>query len=55
MAMGQNPKSQIVPPVNIRFNPTTKIDSKMGGEFTYQPKWDPIGSDPQPNGVGGER
>ena len=29
-------------------NPTTKIGPKMGGEFTYQPKWDPIGSDPQP-------
>ena len=24
----------------------TKIGSKMGGEFTYQPKWDPIGFDP---------
>ena len=34
-------KIQIVPPVNIRLNPTTKIGSKMGGEFTYQPKWDP--------------
>ena len=22
-------------PVNIRFNPTTKTGSKMGGEFTY--------------------
>ena len=22
-------------------NPTTKIKPKMGGEFTYQPKWDP--------------
>ena len=33
MAMGQNP----IPPVNIP-NPT-KIGSKMGGEFTYQPKW----------------
>ena len=21
----------------------------MGGEFTYQPKWDPIGFDPQPH------
>ena len=21
----------------------------MGSEFTYQPKWDPIGSDPQPH------
>ena len=29
-------------------NPTTKIGSKMGGEFTY-PKWDPIGFDPQPD------
>ena len=36
-----------VPPLNIRFNPTTKIGSKMGGEFTFQPKWDPIGCDPQ--------
>ena len=35
--MGQKPKP--VPPVNIRFNPTNKIGSKMGGEFTYQPKW----------------
>ena len=23
--------------------------TKMGGEFTYQPKWDPIGFDPQPS------
>ena len=30
-------KSQIVPPVNIRFNPTTKIGLKIGGKFTYQP------------------
>ena len=30
MAMGQNPKP--VPPMNIRFTPTTKIGSKMGGE-----------------------
>ena len=28
-------KIQFVPPVNIRFNPTTEIGSKMGGEFTY--------------------
>ena len=28
-----------------RPNPTTKKGSKMGGEFTYQPKWDPIGFD----------
>ena len=30
---------QIVPPVNMPI--PTKIGSKMGGEFTYQPKWDP--------------
>ena len=30
---------QIVPPEHP--NPTTKIGSKMGGEFIYQPKWDP--------------
>ena len=29
-------------------NPTTKIKPQLGGEFTYQPKWDPIGVDPQP-------
>ena len=34
-------KIQIVPPVNIPI--PTKIGSKLGGEFTYQPKWDPIG------------
>ena len=34
-AMGQNP----VPPANIPI--PTKIGSKMGGEFTYRPKWDP--------------
>ena len=39
VAMGQKP----IPPLNIRFNPTTKIPTKIGGEFTYQPKWDPIG------------
>ena len=40
MAMGQQP---IVPPVN-------KIGSKMGCEFTYQPKWDPktvLGNQPK--------
>ena len=32
-------KSQIVPPVNIRFNPTTKIGSKMGAPTpTRDPK-----------------
>ena len=36
MAMCQNS----LPPVNIPI--PTKIGSKMGGEFTYQPKWDPI-------------
>ena len=35
LAMGQNP----VPPVHIPI--PTKIGSKVGGEFTYQPKWDP--------------
>ena len=40
MAMGQNP----APPVNIPI--PTKIGSKMGGEFTYQPKCDPIGLNP---------
>ena len=34
-------------PVNIRFNPTTKIPTKMGGA-PKAPKWDPIGFDPQP-------
>ena len=34
-------KIQIVAPVNIRFNPTTKIGSTMGGEFTY-PKMVPL-------------
>ena len=34
-------KIQIVPPVNIPI--PTKIGSKLGGEFTYQAKWDPIG------------
>ena len=32
-AMGQNPVS----PVNLPI--PTKIGSKMGGEFTYPPKW----------------
>ena len=39
--MGQNS----VPPVHVPI--PTKIGSKMGGEFTYQPKWDPISGDPQ--------
>ena len=26
-------------------NPTTQMETKMGGEFAYQPKWDPIGFD----------
>ena len=30
------------------FTYPKKIGSKMGGEFIYQPKWDPIGFDPQP-------
>ena len=44
MAMGQNPNR--TPPVNIPI--PTKIGSKMGGEFTYQPKWNFIGVDPRP-------
>ena len=36
-------KIQIVPPVNIPL--PTKIGSKMGGEFTYQPECDSIGFD----------
>ena len=40
VSMGQNPNRTPSehPPIT---NATTKIDSKMGGEFTYQPKWDP--------------
>ena len=42
-------KTQIVPPVNIRFNPTTKIGSlKWVVNSPNNPKWDPIGFDPQP-------
>lgn len=37
VAMGQNPP----PPVNIPIQPT-KIGPKMGGEFNYQPEWDPL-------------
>ena len=36
MAMGQNPNRTL----SEHPNPTTKI-GPMGGEFTYQPKWDP--------------
>ena len=35
---GHGSKSQARSP-NIRLNPTAKIVSRMGGEFTYQPKW----------------
>ena len=34
-------KILIAPPVNIRFNQTTKIGSKMRGEFAY-PKMVPL-------------
>ena len=34
--LGQNPNR-----TREHRTPTTKIGSKMGGEFTYQPKWDP--------------
>ena len=43
LAMDKNP----VIPVNIPI--PTKIGSEMGGEFTYQPKWDPIGFDNHSN------
>ena len=46
MAMGQKPHRT----PSDHPNPTAKIGPKMGGEFTNQPKWDPIGFDPQPNG-----
>ena len=44
MAMGQNPKP--VPPVNIRFNPTTKIGSLKW--VVHLPQNGTIGFDPQP-------
>ena len=37
LAMGQNPNRS----PSEHPNPTTKIGSKLGGEFTYQAKWDP--------------
>ena len=40
MAMSQNP----VNPVNIPI--PTKLGSKIGGEFTCQPKWYQTGFDP---------
>ena len=49
--MGQNPKIQIVPPVNIPIQPLKSRRLKMGGEFTNQPNWDPktvLTLDPQP-------
>ena len=39
LAAGPWVKIQIAPAVNMPI--PTKIGSKMGGEFTYQPKWDP--------------
>ena len=41
MAMGENPNRTR----SEHPNPTTKIGSTMGGDFTS--KWDPIGFDPQ--------
>ena len=43
---GHGSKARLAP-VNIPI--PTKIGSKMDGEFSYQPKWDPIGFDPQPH------
>ena len=37
MAMGQNPNRT----PSERQKKNTKIGPNMGGEFTYQPKWDP--------------
>ena len=36
---GHGSKARLAP--SEHPNPTTKIGSKMGGEFTYQPKRDP--------------
>ena len=44
---GHGSKSETLFPVNISI--LTKIGSKLGGEFTYHPKWT-IGFDPQPYG-----
>ena len=38
MGMGQNPNRT----PSEHPNPTTKLGSKMGGEFTSQPKWIPL-------------
>ena len=38
-------KIQIVPSVNIPIQPQNKVGSKMGGEFSNPPKWDPSGFD----------
>ena len=38
VAMGQNPNRT----PSEHPNPTTQIGPKMGGEFTYQPKWDSV-------------
>ena len=40
--MGQHPNR-----ARMNIPIPTKIGSKMGGEFTYQPKWDPK-TDPWP-------
>ena len=40
-------KTQSPYPQETSTNPTTKIGSKMGGEFTYQPKSDNMGVDPR--------
>ena len=46
MAMGQKPRllSSEHPIQSNHF----EIGSKMGGEFPYQPKWDPVGFEPWP-------
>ena len=44
---GHGSKSKARTPIDYP-HPTTKKGTKMGGEFTYQPKWDSLGFDPQP-------
>ena len=45
---GRGSTGRLAPPVNIRFNPTTKTGSKMGGAPTNHKGT--IGFDPQPQG-----
>ena len=51
VASGSTSKS-VSPPVNIRFNPTTTIGPKMGGEFTYTKMGSQNGVHPRPSNQG---